>query len=180
MNNRIQLIGVGSPFGDDRLGWLAAEALQCSSLVKTVEPGRMVISILDRPGATLLAHWQNANDVILIDAVHSGAAPGTLHCLTAADLVSDGLPASSHGFGIACALELGSALGNIPGRVLLYGIEIDPAHVDQSLSPAVLSALPELIRRIEQVLSDLMGNATPSSATQRAARNGRPHPPRAN
>jgi hydrogenase maturation protease len=170
MNNRIQLIGVGSPFGDDRLGWVAAEALQRSSVVQAMHPGRMTISILDRPGAMLLAHWQNADDVILIDAVHSGAAPGTLHCLTVADLVSDGLPASSHGFGIACALELGGALGNLPGRVLLYGIEIDPAHVGQSLSPAVQLALPELIRRIEQVLSDLMGNATSSVAKTHISR----------
>ncbi len=178
MDNRIQLIGVGSPFSDDRLGWVAAEALQCSSLVKTVEPGRIVISILDRPGAMLLAYWQDADNVILIDAVHSGAAPGTLHCLTASDLASGGLPASSHDFGIARALELGGALGNLPGRVLLYGIEIDPAHVGPSLSAAVQSALPGFICRIEQVLSDLMGNATPPSVTQRVARNGRVHPPR--
>ncbi|MDO8704250.1 MAG: hydrogenase maturation protease [Sulfuricaulis sp.] len=180
MNSCIQLIGVGSPFSDDRLGWVAAEALQRSSVVQAMHPGRMVISILDRPGAMLLAHWRDADNVILIDAVHSGAAPGTLHCLTASDLASGGLPASSHGFGIACALELGGALGNLPGSVLLYGIEIDPAHVGQSLSAAVLSALPDLIRRIEQVLSDPVGNATPSSVTRRAARNGRVHPPRVN
>ena len=180
MDNRIQLIGVGSPFSDDRLGWVAAEALQCSSVVQAVEPGRMVVSILDRPGAMLLAHWQDADNVILIDAVHSGAAPGTLHCLTAAELASGGLPASSHGFGIACALELGRALGNFPGRVFLYGLEIDPAHAGPSLSPAVQSALPGFIRRIEQVLSDLMGNATPSSVARRAALNSGAHPPRVN
>ena len=166
MKNRIQLIGVGSAFGDDRLGWAVVEALQRSSAVQALGPGRVAVSILDRPGAMLLAHWQDTDNVILIDAVHSGDPPGTLHGLTAADLASGGLPASSHGFGIACALELGRALGNLPGRVLLYGIEIDPAHAGLSLSPAVRSALPGFIRRIEQVLSDLTENAAPPSVTR--------------
>src|SRR3989304_4927966 len=124
MLDRVHIVGVGSPFGDDRLGWVAAETLQRSSAVNALEPGRIVISILDRPGAMLLAHWYDADHVIVMDAVRSGAVPGTRHRLSVSDLADSRLPATSHGFGVAAALELARVLGNLPARLLLYGVEM--------------------------------------------------------
>ncbi len=149
MENRIHIIGVGSPFGDDRLGWAVAEALQRSSAVKAVESGRVVISILDRPGTLLLAHWQDADIVIVIDAVRSGALPGTCFRFDAGEWTVSGLPASSHGFGVAAALALARALGDLPSRLLVRGVEIDPSCRGFGLSRAVACVLPAFVREIE-------------------------------
>ena len=160
MPDRVHIIGVGSPFGDDRLGWAVAESLQRSAVLNGLESGWIVISILDRPGAMLLAHWDEADHVILIDGVRSGAVPGTRHRFSASDVTSARLPATSHGIGVAAALELARVLGNLPDRLLLRGIEMDACCSGCALSDAVIAAIPVLVREIEEEILALAG-ATP-------------------
>jgi len=150
MPDRVHIIGVGSPFGDDRLGWVAAESLQRSPVLSVLEPGRIVISILDRPGAMLLAHCHNTDHVIVMDAVRSGAVPGTRHRLSVSDLADSRLPATSHGFGVAAALELARVLGNLPDRLLLRGIEMDASCSGCALSDAVAGVMPVFVHEIEK------------------------------
>ena len=159
MPDRVHIIGVGSPFGDDRLGWVAAESLQRSPALNGLEPGRIVISILDRPGAMLLALWDDTDHVILIDGVRSGAVPGTRHRFTASDVTGARLPATSHGFGVAAALELARVLGNLPDRLLLRGIEMDAGCTGFTLSAAVIAAMPVFVQEIEEETLALLGAA---------------------
>jgi hydrogenase maturation protease len=149
MSTSVRIIGIGSPFGDDRLGWVAADMLQCSPAMASAS-GRITVLTLDRPDAMLMNGWQGADRVILIDAVRSGAVPGCLHRFEAGDIPVGGDTASSHGFGVSAALALARALGEMPGRVCLYGIEMDPHNAGASLSPPVQAALPELVARIER------------------------------
>lgn len=160
MPDRVHIIGVGSPFGDDRFGWVAAESLQRSPVLNGLEPGRIVISILDRPGAMLLALWDEADHVILIDGVRSGAVPGTRHRFTASDVTDTRIPATSHGFSIAAALQLAQVLENLPDRLLLRGIEMDACCTGFTLSAAVIAAIPVFVREIEEETLALVG-ATP-------------------
>lgn len=157
MPDRVHIIGVGSPFGDDRLGWVAAESLQRSPLLNKLEPGRIVISLLDRPGAMLLALWDEADHVILMDGVRSGAVPGTRHRFTASDVTDSCIPATSHGFGIAAALQLAQVLENLPDRLLLRGIEMDVCCTGFTLSAAVIAAMPVFVREIEEETMALVG-----------------------
>ncbi|WP_372522617.1 hydrogenase maturation protease [Sulfuricaulis sp.] len=161
MPDRVHIIGVGSPFGDDRLGWVAAESLQRSSVLNSLEPGRIAISIMDRPGAMLLALWDEADHVILMDGVRSGAVPGTRHRLTAGDVTDTCIPATSHGFGIAAALQLAQVLENLPNRLLLRGIEMDVCCTGFTLSAAVTAAMPHFVREIEEETLALAGAIHP-------------------
>jgi hydrogenase maturation protease len=157
MSDRVHIIGVGSPFGDDRLGWVAAESLQRSPVLNGLEPGRIVISVLDRPGAMLLALWDEADHVILMDGVRSGAVPGTRHRFTARDVTDTRIPATSHGFGIAAALQLAQVLENLPDRLMLRGIEMDVCCTGFTLSAAVIAAMPVFVREIEEETLALVG-----------------------
>lgn len=155
MGGRIRIIGIGSPFGDDRLGWVAAEMLRALVPLHSAA-GPIEILVLDRPGSALLSQWQNTDTLILIDAIRSGQTPGSLHCI-AADRIGDNSPmTSSHGFGVAAALDLARALGELPDRCQVCGIEIDPAYAGEELSPAARAALPELVHRIEGLLSGMV------------------------
>lgn len=170
----IRIIGIGSPFGDDRLGWAAVEQLRQRPRFSGLPAGVVSIAAIDRPGALLLAEWQAAAHVILIDAVRSGAAAGALHRLEDAALVSSASLLSSHGFGLAAAIELAQALGNLPPWVV-FGIEMDPAHTGPGLSDAVQASLPGLVSRVEEEASRLL---PPLRATavrgRRGRRSGRP------
>jgi len=159
MPDRVHIIGVGSPFGDDRFGWVAAESLQRSAVLNGLEPGRIVISILDRPGAMLLALWDEADHVILIDGVRSGAVPGKRHRFTASDVTGASIPATSHGFGIAAALELAQVLEILPHRLLLRGLEVDAGCTGFTLSAAVIAAMPVFVREVEEETLALLGAA---------------------
>jgi hydrogenase maturation protease len=167
MNNRVHIIGTGSPFGDDRFGWEAAEALRRSSVIRQVPAGRIEISILDRPGAMLPLRWRQADIVILLDAVRSGTTPGTRHRIDACDLSGTGALCSSHGFGVASAIGLAQALGNMPSQLLLRGMEADYSWAGFSLSPAVTAALPSFVRDIAEEARVLTGFYA-AAATNRA------------
>ena len=147
MNARVRVIGIGSPFGDDRLGWEVVEALECSSALAAAAGGDLSFVVLDRPGALLLAHWHDADYVIVVDAVRSGASPGTCHRLGSGEWMTQE-SVSSHGFGLASALELARALDDLPPHLVLYGMEIDPSGTGFSLSEPVRRSLPDLISKI--------------------------------
>ena len=149
MNARVRIIGIGSPFGDDRLGGEVVEALGCSSTLASAAGGNISFVVLDRPGALLLAHWHDADYVIVVDGVRSGAPPGTCHRLDPGEWISQS-SLSSHGFGLASALELARALDDLPPHLVLYGMEIDPSSSGFTLSEPVRRSLPALIREIER------------------------------
>ena len=112
----------------------------------------------------LPTHWRRTDTVILIDAIRSGAAPGTRHRLDMGDVAGIGAPRSSHGFGILSAIELARALGDMPARLLLRGIEVDPLWTGFSLSMAVAGALPSLVAAIADEIHMLANTRQPAAA----------------
>ncbi|MCL5061150.1 MAG: hydrogenase maturation protease [Candidatus Thermoplasmatota archaeon] len=119
--SRVRILGIGSPSGDDQAGWLTVDAL----LAAGVQHGDGVsIEKLDRPGAGLITHLGNASRVILIDAVQNGDQPGRIRRFDQKDWPTYGQGFSSHGFGVLDALLLARALGGMPPRLDLYGVEI--------------------------------------------------------
>ena len=68
----IRVIGLGSPFGDDRVGWRVIRLLNGRL------PGPVDLVALDRPGSTLINWMQGVEHLVLIDAVRSGAPPGDM------------------------------------------------------------------------------------------------------
>jgi hydrogenase maturation protease len=131
----VHIIGVGSPFGDDQLGWLVIDALQHNHYLDQTLLQPLTYIKADRPGANLLELMQQAGIVILIDAMQTGAEPGTVKRFESHEVESLAMPWSSHGIGIASTLALARALGELPARLILYGIEIDDArNTDSSLS----------------------------------------------
>ncbi len=106
-------------------------------------------------GAQLLERWKGADAVVLIDAVRSGAEPGTIHRFDAA---AQPLPAaqfrgSTHAFSLAQAIELSRVLGELPRRVVVFGIEGKNFESGAGLSPEVEGALDEVARRVRSEVS---------------------------
>jgi hydrogenase maturation protease len=141
----IRVVGIGGPVGDDRAGLEAAARLAGN------RPDGVEVILAERPGAGLLELFDPADAVVLIDAVRSGACPGTLHDLELREVPASSLRSlSSHGIGVAEALALGAALGRLPARGRLIGVEagLTPGGVGVSLSPAVEQALAAVIERV--------------------------------
>lgn len=144
-SSSIRIIGLGNEFrGDDAVGLLAARRLQ------GVLGDRAEVVEADVAGVELLEVMKGAGAVLLIDAVRSGQAPGTLHRLDAsAGPIAPALfPRSTHAVGVAEVLELARTLGVLPTKVIVYGIEAGDTEVGHPLSPQVSHALNEVVQLI--------------------------------
>ena len=150
---RIHIVGVGSPHGDDRLGWVAAGELRRSTGLAALSPLTLTVAERDRPGMDLLRGLEGLTTLIVVDAVRTGLAAGTLHRLTGDEIGRAAGTLSSHGFGLAEALELGRVMGCLPPRVVVFGLEI--ADTDgEVLSPVVEAAMPGLVAAVEREVLD--------------------------
>lgn len=153
--SHVLLIGIGNEYrGDDGLGPLVAREMQRRSL-----PG-VDVREESGEGASLMGTWEAADHVVIVDAVASGAVPGTLHRF---DARTCALPAtcfhsSSHAFGLVEAVELARRLDQLPRTLIVYGIEGELYDLAAGLSNSVLRSVPELIRHLEEEIRLLSVN----------------------
>ena len=94
----------------------------------------------------LLELWRDAGAVVLVDTVRSGAPAGTIHRI---DASTEPIPSplrrtSSHTIGLAEAIELGRTLGQLPERVVVYGIEGIRFEAGTEMSEPVSAAIDPL------------------------------------
>ena len=64
-------------------------------------------------------------------------------------------PVSSHDLGVAAAVGLVRALGELPKSLVLVALEIDEHHEPETLSPTVARRLPALIDALSAELNRL-------------------------
>ncbi len=141
-HNSILILGVGSPFGADRLGWQAVAALERQSLAAQFPHLAIRYEQCDRPGSRLLALIGQADAAIIIDAMRSGLPAGSVRRFAGDELSAECGLMSTHGFGVADALALGRALGGLPGEIVIVGIEMG----DGELTEDSLAALAGLVQ----------------------------------
>lgn len=150
------VIGVGSPFADDRVGWEVIKRLQRDELLTHFTPETLQLTYCDRPGLSLIHNMSTSDAVFLIDAVYTGAPPGTLHLFTQQKIASIHFPLSSHGVGVAEAIELGGVLGLLPPVLRLYGVEILPPKIQFELTPIMEISIQQLAKRIKKAILILL------------------------
>lgn len=140
----VRIIGLGSPFGDDRIGWLAVEALRKTRWVKDF-PGGITLLALDRPGLGLVSALEGAHGVFLVDGIKSGAPPGSLHHLAGSAWAQGESSLSSHDLGVAAAIRMAEAIGQLPEHLILLGIEIENIAEPTVVNRTALRALSRLV-----------------------------------
>jgi hydrogenase maturation protease len=131
------VIGVGNPWrGDDGAGPAVTRRLR--GAVEAVEH--------DGDGSRLVDAWRGRDHVVVVDAAASGARPGTVRRFRprASPLPAALLRSSTHAFGVAEAVELARALGQLPPRLDVYAIEGADFSAGAGLSPAVAEAVDRL------------------------------------
>ena len=118
----VMVIGVGNALRhDDGAGLVVARRLRARR-------GGVPITVREHEDETLalLDLWAGSDAVVLVDAIRSGAAPGTIHRFDASE---EPLPSelrgssSTHAVGIGAAIELARSLQRLPRRVLVLGVE---------------------------------------------------------
>jgi len=142
---RLRVLGCGNPFAsDDSAGLEVVRRLRAADVVDC--------ELLELPqaGVELMEVLDGTENVVLIDAVLSGAPPGTIHLVPLPSQAVEPRALgsiSSHGWGVAEILRLRTALGYPSPRLLLVGIEIESAVAGGVPSPAVEEAIRIVVER---------------------------------
>lgn len=155
---RTLIIGLGNPLiSDDSVGLRVAAELRRY--------------LADRPevdveedywgGLRLMERMIGYDRAIVIDAIETGAEPGTIHHLT-----TDSMPtqksASAHDVALPTALAFGRRAGvHLPAdkQVRLVGIEAaDLLTFSEECTPLVAAAIPHAVQTVLQVLDSFAEN----------------------
>jgi hydrogenase maturation protease len=106
-------------------------------------------------GIDILPLLEGETDMIVVDAVQFGAAPGTIHVIPWDSLPRSSGAISSHGLGLRETIEIGRVLypESMPERVTLVGIEGRCFNrTREYMSNEVHDAIGKAVTIIEEVL----------------------------
>ena len=140
---RTLVLGLGNPLmGDDGAGVAALERLrdawEIPAGVELVDGGTW--------GMNLLPLIEASSHLILIDAIRTGAAPGTLVVLERNQLPRYfSLKLSPHQIDLREVLALAELRGLLPDDLVAVGIEPQRMEMELCLTPAVLAGLDQVI-----------------------------------
>jgi hydrogenase maturation protease len=135
------VVGIGNADrGDDAAGLLAVRRLR----------GLRIAGLSDC--TDLFDLWAEEEDVIVIDAMVTGAPVGTVRRFeVGAFTLPVGAFPSTHSFGLAETVELARALGKIPAKLTIFGIEAGRVGLGEGLSPEVDRAIDALVEELQEV-----------------------------
>ncbi len=139
------LIGVGNEYrSDDGVGLAVARKIH-EKLIPSV-----TVKEESGEGAALMESWQGFQNVIIIDAVSSGAMPGTIFRI---DANKETVPIkffhySTHAFSVSEAIELARAMHVLPSKLVIYGIEGNDFAAGTTISLLVQQAAHKIIEQI--------------------------------
>jgi hydrogenase maturation protease len=138
------VIGIGNEYrSDDAVGLIVARRLRdiLADSARVLE--------LSGDGVALMETWRGAETVIIIDAMLSGATPGTIQRFNANSqpIPKSSFRCSTHAFSVAEAIDLSRVLDDFPQRLVVYGIEGKNFDAGIGLTAEVEKASDEAVRR---------------------------------
>lgn len=151
----IRVIGVGERYRcDDAVGLAVAERLRASLDRSTIE-----IMTASGEGTDLMERWRGVDTAIVVDAVGSEDEPtGTIHRWEAhaGPLPTEIFPQSTHLFSLPQAIELARVFGELPRRLIVYGIVGADFRMGEGLSSTVRDTIDDVVRRITSEIHEAM------------------------
>ena len=144
-NDVALVIGLGNAYRrDDAAGLEVAQRIRAAAV-----PGLRVLEHEGDP-SWLVETWSDARRVFIVDAVASGASPGTVHRFDAAvdPPRAEFAHRGTHAVSVADAIELGRALDRLPGRLVVYGIEGSRFEAGIGMTASVRTAAARVADRL--------------------------------
>lgn len=155
------IIGLGNPIvTDDSVG------LRVAAELKSRLADRPDVDVTEDywGGLRLMERMIGYDRAIVIDAIRTGAPPGTIHRLTTASVPTQ-KSASAHDVNLPTALAFGRRAGvHLPADedVRLIGIEADDLiNFSDQCTPGVMAAIPHAVQEAIQLLDSMLEGQEP-------------------
>ncbi|HUM03308.1 MAG TPA: HyaD/HybD family hydrogenase maturation endopeptidase [Thermoanaerobaculia bacterium] len=145
---RLLILGLGNVLcGDDGLGAAAVLRLQ----ERYVFPEGVTVLDGGTLGLSLLPYIEDAERVILVDAIRAEGPAGSFVRLSGDDVgpaVASRL--SVHQVGVVDLLDAARWTGRLPDELVLLGLVPQTLELSVVLSPALEASLPDLVERVAE------------------------------
>ena len=153
---KILVVGVGSPHGDDQVGWRVVEAIESRNLGEATR-----LRLAGRP-IDLLDWLEDVQRLYICDACRGLGVPGDVRSWRwPTQEIADLSWSGTHDLSLPAVLRLADQLGRLPPQLEVWAVEGQESLVQESMSPAVLAAVTPVARAIE---SEIHSNCEPRSA----------------
>lgn len=140
------IIGLGSPHGDDQIGWLIADEVRLRAR------GECVVHKICSP-LEILDRIDGIEWLAICDACRGTGLPGDWHRWTWPDTqIVQQTFAGSHDIGLATALDLATRLKRLPQTVNVWGVEIERCVPGIDVSGKVRSAITHVVSSMIQAM----------------------------
>ncbi len=152
----LAVVAVGNPImGDDGVGASVIERLENSAV------GERADVTIANGGTTAffaLEAMSGCERAIVVDAIATGAEPGTIHTYRYVDgAFTDDVPEMTmHDFSFAEALQAGRDAYDIPDEVLILGVEPKRIEMSMELTAPIERAVPTLVDIVTEELPEPM------------------------
>lgn len=143
------LVGLGSPHGDDQVGWQVVERLNSGADANSlqVQLAKSPIDILD--ALTEQMH------LVVVDACIGSGPPGSIHHLKwPSESLRIPRGSGTHDFDLNTVLSLAAKLDRLPQKIDLWMIEAESTSPGSGLSEIVKLAIPELVDHLVKLYLD--------------------------
>jgi hydrogenase maturation protease len=157
---------VGNPDrGDDGLGAAVARKLEAMLPANA--------NLVERRGdlLALAGGLEGFDALICVDAAAPMGSPGKVHRIDLAgvELPRELLLTSTHGFGLADAIEFARALGQAPKHIIVYAVEGCRFDAGGAISPEIAAASQEAARLIAEEIDCLSAGSCAERETDTGA-----------
>ncbi|BCS53496.1 HyaD/HybD family hydrogenase maturation endopeptidase [Geobacter sp. SVR] len=142
----VLVLGIGNlVMSDDGVGVKAVQKLTCEyrfpPVVDIMDGGTLGLDILPR--------LEGIERLIVVDAVETGGAPGTLVRLTGEEIpLALETKISPHQMGLKDLLTVSQLMGHMPQEMVLIGVQPGNIGMDTELTPEVEAQLDAMVALI--------------------------------
>ena len=147
---RTLLLGIGNVLmNDDAAGVLVVQALA----EKYAFPEELTLLDGGTLGLDLLPYLEGVDRLLVVDAVETGAPPGTIVRMTGDDIpLALATKVSPHQMGLKDLLLVADLQGYAPREMVLWGVQPGSIEMDIELSPEVAQSMGALQERVLEEL----------------------------
>jgi hydrogenase maturation protease len=148
---KILVLGIGNlVMTDDGIGVRVVQSIE----ERFRFPDQVTVLDGGTLGLDLLPRIEAAERLLIVDALETGAPPGTLVRLSGAQ-IPEALEArlSPHQIGLQELLSVASLLGHSPGETVLWGVQPESIQMALRLSASVAAQLEPLVGKVLEELA---------------------------
>lgn len=132
MQSKTMIAGIGSPHGDDCVGWEIANSIQSRITDRAAS-----VHLVRTPDA-LLDWIEDVQELVICDACQGAGEVGSVHqwewpCKELESIKWSG----THNLSLPAVLALAQQLERLPASVRIWGVEVQLVQPDQSMSDVV-------------------------------------------